>query len=86
MENWEGLKPMMLLGLIGQDFPSTFFQMFALEGITKHLHDDFLRSLIPSLVGFLAHATNVVCPVSEFLLELCTRSPSNVFLDEAVWP
>lgn len=78
LKDWKSLRPLHLFGLVGPEYPCTFLQMFALDGISQNYHDEMLLALIPALVGFLVNPTNVICPVSEFLIELACRSPSSV--------
>jgi len=78
LKDWKSLRPLSLFGLIGPEFCCTFLQMFALDGISQHYHDELVLALIPALVGFLVNPTNVVCPVSEYLTELASKSPNNV--------
>lgn len=86
VKNWPSIdkSPLSCLGLISYKYSSTFLQVYALEKISKHYHDELILALIPVFVGSLVHAHNVVTPVSEYLLELAAKSPM-IFGREVCW-
>lgn len=77
LQEWE---PLDMLGLITEKIHSNFFQLFILEKIAN-LKEDLLIACIPFFLGALYYPTNVVSPLSEFLLEKAAQNPLTVKKD-----
>lgn len=86
LKNWTELhgRPLNCLGLLNEELTSSFLQMLVIEKITTKFHDELIRSIIPALIGFLVHAPQVTCPMSEYLVELACKYPLS-FGREILW-
>jgi len=75
---------MNMLGFLSYDIQCTFLQLYLCDKMSTKFNDELILSVVPALLGFLVHTTNIGNPITEYLIELGCRQPIS-FGKEIIW-
>jgi hypothetical protein len=74
LDKWGEQDPLSYISLFSPRIFNTFLQLFLINKLSFY-SDDMLEALIPLFVYFLYFPTNVISPLSEFLVEKACQNP-----------
>jgi hypothetical protein len=68
LEKWGQQDPLSYISLFSPRIYNTYLQLFLIDKLSLY-SDDMLEALIPMFIGFLYFPTNIISPLSSFLVE-----------------